>query len=631
MTSNLSYAFGGDAVARTPEDLARKRALVDSLLSQEANSPTPKNLGEGLGAIGKALMVRRARNDLSSNLASIQSGQADLSPIIAAALAGQQGQQAQVTPTGGSPSGAVSVGPIDPTTGMAVNPVNTGAPGQISTSPISTAPTSMGPPMPAALGGPQPVIAPPPPPDQNSPIQWGNGNALAPMDGNQGPTSGNGSNWASNSSVAPPMPSPAMPPVQAAALPAAGPPPPASTEQVTDPNPNLNMAPTASGGGGGGSTASVGVGGGGGNTAFNANAAPPAPQAAAPMQPSAATGQLQALITVANDPRFPFASAAKQQMVLGMIQTLQAQNTPMAQLEYQQKLHPDQIPMTPYQKAATEAMGLRTGWVQDPTDPTGQRIIPREGGRYDPNYLATAAGAKDKMNDPQSLQRISDMADAVVKSGVYNPMTMGIFKGPVTAELAKRGFDVNKGVMDNQAEVSNIRAMNSGKMNSMRTALDTADAGINKIEQLNNEWDASGFPALNQVQRLAAESGALGPHAASIVRQLNAEIADVTSNIGQTYMGGNSPTDHGLELAAHNLGVDWGKNTLNDLLGLARFNINARRSNLTQAARGTNGEVLGQQPNNGGTSTAAPAATGAAPAAGKTLTDDELLKKYGGG
>lgn len=218
-----SFIFGGENTSiRTPEDLARKRALVDAMMNQEIGSQTPRNIGEGLGAIGKALMIRKARGDLADNIGQVQSGQDALwssptarqalgmSPIVDAAMAQQSAPNA----------------PLEPITEMPLGPS-----GNIQTSQI-----------------------------------------------------------------------------------------------------NGNLPPALTSG-------------------------QPVSQTPAPMPQGAASGQLQALLSVANDPAFAFASPAKQQIVLEQIKTIQGQNTPMAQLqmqnmqlEYNQRLHPDQIPLPQLQQ-----------------------------------------------------------------------------------------------------------------------------------------------------------------------------------------------------------------------------------------------------------------------------------------
>ncbi|TIT69116.1 MAG: hypothetical protein E5W90_02105 [Mesorhizobium sp.] len=58
MTVQSSFIFGGDTGVKSPEDLARLRAVAEALSRPAA----PRNVGEGLNAIGEALGYRMANN-----------------------------------------------------------------------------------------------------------------------------------------------------------------------------------------------------------------------------------------------------------------------------------------------------------------------------------------------------------------------------------------------------------------------------------------------------------------------------------------------------------------------------------------------------------------------------------------
>ena len=78
----------------------------------------------------------------------------------------------------------------------------------------------------------------------------------------------------------------------------------------------------------------------------------------------------------------------------------------------------------------------------------------------------------------------------------------------------------------------------------------------------------------------AARQGALGPQAQQIATQLEAQIADVTSELANVYMGGNSPTDHALGLATKNLQANWSLEQLRSALDLSRKNLQIRSNSM---------------------------------------------------
>lgn len=65
------FIFGPGQQARTPEELARMRRMADSLAS---NAMSPRNIGEGLSAIGQALMYRSMMGKLGKAESAGRSG-----------------------------------------------------------------------------------------------------------------------------------------------------------------------------------------------------------------------------------------------------------------------------------------------------------------------------------------------------------------------------------------------------------------------------------------------------------------------------------------------------------------------------------------------------------------------------
>lgn len=88
-----TFSFGGGAQARTPQEAARLRETTAALM---ARMSTPQNVGQGLGALGNAFVVR-ALNDRA--LAGETAGQAHAAELLK-------------TLQGGSPSQADLVGAV---------------------------------------------------------------------------------------------------------------------------------------------------------------------------------------------------------------------------------------------------------------------------------------------------------------------------------------------------------------------------------------------------------------------------------------------------------------------------------------------------------------------------------------
>lgn len=99
-----SYIFGGDT-GETPESIKRKRELAAALML--GNRKAPQNVGEGLNAIGQALMYRQMMGEArAAEQASFASGQQSMQGII-------EGMGRSYHPPAPSPDGSVPMPEAD--------------------------------------------------------------------------------------------------------------------------------------------------------------------------------------------------------------------------------------------------------------------------------------------------------------------------------------------------------------------------------------------------------------------------------------------------------------------------------------------------------------------------------------
>lgn len=185
----------------------------------------------------------------------------------------------------------------------------------------------------------------------------------------------------------------------------------------------------------------------------------------------------------------------------------------------------------------------------------------------------------------------TDVKEAVagMVDGTLPPQMPGRASKDYTATLAeahRQGFDLKKAVLDFSAVQKHVATLNGSKFTTLLSAAKTAHDSLDVIDNLAQQWDEArivkdgNLVALSRAELGAAKQGAYGPKAASIARQLEGQITDVVSELGQVYMGGNSPTDHALKLAEKNLSADWSKSVLMDMTKLARTNLVIRRNSI---------------------------------------------------
>jgi hypothetical protein len=171
------------------------------------------------------------------------------------------------------------------------------------------------------------------------------------------------------------------------------------------------------------------------------------------------------------------------------------------------------------------------------------------------------------------------IAEAII-AGDQPPNLQGLYRygAAVRAILARRGYDLSSAQIDWTAAQRHFATLNNPQQTRLRQAVDTAIHSLDVIDTLATQWQGGPLPVLNKANLALAKSGVYGPQWASIAQQLEGQIADVTSEIANALMGGNSPTDHALKLAATNLASNWSEKTLKDMTALARKNLQIRQN-----------------------------------------------------
>ncbi len=212
----------------------------------------------------------------------------------------------------------------------------------------------------------------------------------------------------------------------------------------------------------------------------------------------------------------------------------------------------------------------------------------------------------------------SAVADAIA-TGKQPPNTQGLYRNaaPVRAELARRGYDLSAAQSDWNATQKHLATMNGQQQERLRQAIQFTSDSTDNIEQLygqlRQQLPDMGFKVLNRAALTAAKN--LPGKVGAAAQTLDAQIADLTSELGTVYKGGNSSTDEGLKLAAKNLSSDWNEDQFTQALAMLRKNLQIRRNSIASSA------PVGASQNNpyykGGQAAEPDAAPAASPAPGK--------------
>ena len=464
--TRLSFAFGGEGNAKTAEELARERLLVEALMGRQ---PAPKNLGEGLSALGEAIGYRMANKRLQQDEGAARSAGDAL--------------YEKLSLFGGT---------------KAIGGPNADQPASYNTDPV-------GPPQAAPTFG-----------DKFTESMIGQPDA-----------------------------------------------------PVAQPAPFRN-----------------------GVDMTQAQPVPqPMPQQVAQAQPDNAT-LISQYERVLADPNFQHVDPQRQKMVQSRYEKL---------LEIQQQAQ-DPVRQLTLQKLQQEvAQGLRKkpievgGRLVDPDTykvlyedkpaPKAPEPYTLSPGQERHNPDGTVQASLPKPIDTTMEDEAQQISDAII-SGDQPPDLTGLYKqgSHVRAALARKGYNLTDAKEDWAAQQKYIATLNGPQQVRLRQAVDFAFHSLPIIKGLAQEWKAGKYPPLNSVQLEAAKQGALGQDAQRIATQLSSQIADMTSELGTVYKGGNSSTDESLRLAGENLKANWSEETLLAGIELVGKNLQIRRNSINSGS-----------------------------------------------
>lgn len=243
---------------------------------------------------------------------------------------------------------------------------------------------------------------------------------------------------------------------------------------------------------------------------------------------------------------------------------------------------------TAAENAKKEPAGFTLGQGQTRFDAQGNKVA-----SVAPRPVTTTAsqGATAAPSDAKAVAQ-------AIMNGDQPPEFTGLYRNTmaVRAELAKAGYPLTKATEDWTATKKYLTTLNGQQQTRLRQAVTFASDSLGLVQSLSDEWQGGRFPLLNKANLAAAKSGAYGKDAQSLATRLEAQIADLTSELGTVYKGGNSSTDESLKLAATNLSADWSQQTLSDSIKQIRQNLQIRQNSIANTGTaGTGGNQYDQQ------------------------------------
>jgi len=159
-----------------------------------------------------------------------------------------------------------------------------------------------------------------------------------------------------------------------------------------------------------------------------------------------------------------------------------------------------------------------------------------------------------------------------------------------------KAYDLTKAVTDWNALQKYTAATNSTAQVRMKQAEASVEQSVQKLQQFSDDYIRSGYKFVNKADLVASSNGVFGEDAAKKAQAILGQISLITDELGQTFMGGNSPTDAAFALAANVLKGDFTQEVMTSQIDLLKQNLQYRKNSWNQVtATGLGGDNIYNQ------------------------------------
>lgn len=175
------------------------------------------------------------------------------------------------------------------------------------------------------------------------------------------------------------------------------------------------------------------------------------------------------------------------------------------------------------------------------------------------------------------------IADAII-NGDQPPVLTGLYSksAGVRADLARKGYNLVKAQTDWEAVKKFTAANNSTAQVRMKQAEASVENSLPNLQSLVSKLESdgamTGFKFVNKASITAAANGLYGETARNDAQALIGQIALVSDELGQTFMGGNSPTDAAFDLVKGVLASNFTASQFKTQIDLIQTNLKIRKN-----------------------------------------------------
>jgi hypothetical protein len=194
------------------------------------------------------------------------------------------------------------------------------------------------------------------------------------------------------------------------------------------------------------------------------------------------------------------------------------------------------------------------------------------------------------LSEHPSQSSIDTIASGIIDGSVPPPISA---RGTITATpsnlkleaaIKAQGGNLTNIALDWSAMQKWLTSANSTTQLRLRQAISSVKQGIQGLRTDAQAWNAGGFAPINAANMKAALNGVYGQDAQKIAVDFNQQATIITDELGQTFMGGNSPTDSALSLAGKVISTNWSDTTLNSALDQLDTNLGYRMNAIETTA-----------------------------------------------
>ena len=182
---------------------------------------------------------------------------------------------------------------------------------------------------------------------------------------------------------------------------------------------------------------------------------------------------------------------------------------------------------------------------------------------------------KSKM-DTALRQNAKDISQGIMDGSLppdLNQVASFKDRSAVAAELKRQGVNLTEKRLDWIAATKYAQTKEGPAQVRLRQAIDSVTSATDNLKKLNEQFTRTNYAPINKAQIVAdANTGN------SLAVKYLAQLTVIQDELGQVFMGGNSPTDRTIQMAQNLLKSNFSVKQLNSVIDTLKDNLTFRKN-----------------------------------------------------